>query len=203
MNGAHAVPDPELTLIDSNFIELNKLQLLFRPSRKYTASTHFIRVRVPFNFLQLLQTPDNIFEQYHNYIQLWPEPFRTQVEQVAKVSRSCLADKINDFVDILDALPQHTIVTRDKHFLDLVALGISMAALSLSTYNSARISTLEMQIISNNKSGHLQLTRATFQGGRPKTQQHLRQTGKDSEDQQGPFRKIDRLYGAKIWHHHL
>jgi hypothetical protein len=54
-------------------------------------------------------------------------------------------------VDILDALPQHTVVTRNKRFLNLVALGMSSAALTLSTYNLARLSTLKMQIISNNK----------------------------------------------------
>jgi hypothetical protein len=54
-------------------------------------------------------------------------------------------------VNILDALPQHTVVTRDKQFLDLMALGMSMAALTLSTYNSASISTPETQITSNNK----------------------------------------------------
>jgi hypothetical protein len=55
------------------------------------------------------------------------------------------------FVDILVALPQNTVITRDKCFLDLVALGMSTAALTLSTFNSGCISTLEMQIISNNK----------------------------------------------------
>jgi hypothetical protein len=30
----------KLMPLDSNFIQLNKLQLLFRPSRKYTASSH-------------------------------------------------------------------------------------------------------------------------------------------------------------------
>jgi len=73
------------------------------------------------------------------------------VEEVADISQSCLADKINDFVDILDTLPQHTIVTHDKYFLDLVALGMSMAVLTLSTYNSARISMLETKIVSNNE----------------------------------------------------
>jgi len=107
MNRAYAVQDPELTLLDSNFIEPNKIQLLFRPSGKYMASTHFIHVCIPFNFSQLLATPDKIFQQYHNYIELWPEPFQTQAEQIAEVSRSCIADKINDFVDILDALPHH------------------------------------------------------------------------------------------------
>ncbi len=40
---------------------------------------------------------------------------------------------------------------RDKRFLDLVALGMSAAALTLSTFNSARILTLETQILNNNK----------------------------------------------------
>jgi hypothetical protein len=50
MNGAMAVPNPEPRLLDANAAESAKLQLLFRPSGKYAASTHFIHVRVPFNF---------------------------------------------------------------------------------------------------------------------------------------------------------
>jgi hypothetical protein len=146
-----AVPDPSPTLLDSNFVEPANLQLLFRPSRKYAASTHFIYIRVPFNFSQLLATPNNIFNNYHNYIKKWPEPFCTQVEEVAKISRSCIADKVNNFVNILGALPQYEVITRDKRFLDLVALGMSAATLTLLTFHSARISTLETQIVANNK----------------------------------------------------
>jgi hypothetical protein len=75
MNGPYAVPDLEPTLLDSNFVEPAKLQLLFRPSGKYAASTHFIHIHIPFNFSQLLTMPNKIFNQYHNYIELWPEPF--------------------------------------------------------------------------------------------------------------------------------
>jgi len=82
---------------------------------------------------------------------MWPEPFRTQVKEVAEISRSCLADKLTDFNNMLDALPQYEVVTRDKRFLDLVALGMSTAALTLSTFNSAKISHLETQIVNNNK----------------------------------------------------
>jgi hypothetical protein len=114
MNGALAVPDPELRLLDANAATPAKLQLLFRPSRKYAASTHFIHVRVPFNFSKLLETPANIFQTYHAYIDKWPEPFRTQVEEVAEISRSCLEDKLNDFSNMLAALPEYEIVTRDK-----------------------------------------------------------------------------------------
>ncbi len=106
---------------------------------------------MPFNFSQLLATPANIFNQYHKYIEKWPDPFHTQVEEVPEISRSCIADKVNDFNDILDALPQYEVITRDKRFLDLVALDISAAALTLSTFNLAKISTLETQIASNNK----------------------------------------------------
>jgi hypothetical protein len=151
MNGALAVPDPEPKLLDSNFVEPSKLQLLFRPSGKYAASTHFIHIRVPFNFSKLTLIPSQIFLQYHRYIEKWPEPFHTQVEEVIKISRSCLANKLNNFNDILDALPQYEVVTRDKRFLDLVVLGMSTAALTLSTFNSAQIFTFETQIVNINK----------------------------------------------------
>jgi uncharacterized coiled-coil protein SlyX len=151
MNGAMAVPDPEPRLLDANTAEPAKLQLLFCPSRKYVALTHFIHVRVPFNFSKLLETPAQIFKTYHNYIDKWPEPFRTQVDEVADISKSCLADKLNDFTNILAALPEYEVVTRDKRFLDLVSFGMSAAALTLATFNTAKISHLETQIAHNNK----------------------------------------------------
>ncbi len=114
MNGAMAVPDPEPRLLNANVAEPAKLQLLFRPSGKYAASTHFIHVRVPFNFSKLLKTPAQIFEHYQTYIEKWLEPFRTQVDEVADISKSCLADKLNDFTNILVALPEYEVVTRDK-----------------------------------------------------------------------------------------
>jgi len=151
MNGAMAVPDPEPRLLDANAATPQKLQLLFRPSGKYAASTHFIHVRVPFNFSKLLETPAQIFQTYHTYIDKWPEPFRTQVEEVADISKSCLADKLNDFTNILAALPECEVVSRDKRFLDLISFGMSAAALTLATFNTTRISKLETQIAHNNK----------------------------------------------------
>ncbi len=150
MNGALAVLDPEPRLLDANAATPAKLQLLFRPSGKYAASTHFVHVRVPFNFSKLLETPANIFQTYHAYTNKWPEPFRTQVQEVADISRSCLEDKLNDFSNILAALPEYEIVTREKPFLDLISFGMSAAALTLATYNTARISKLETQIAQNN-----------------------------------------------------
>jgi hypothetical protein len=52
---------------------------------------------------------------------------------------------------MLDVLPAHEIITREKHFLDLIALGMSAASLTLSTINTAKISALEKKIALNNK----------------------------------------------------
>ncbi len=148
---AQAVPDPEPKLLDSNFVEPSKLQLLFRPSGKYVASTHYIHIRVPFNFSKVTLTPTLIFDKYHRYIEMWPEHFRMQVKVVAEISRSCLAEKLTDFNNMLDALPQYKVITRYKRFLNVVALGMSAAALTLLTFNLAKISHLETQIVNNNK----------------------------------------------------
>jgi hypothetical protein len=139
------------TFVASYYLFFIQELLVLKINPTNAVSTHFIHIRVPFNFSQLLATPDSIFLQFHNYIELWPEPFRTQVEEVAEISRSCIADKVNHFIDILDALPKNEVITRDKRFLDLVALGMSAAALTLSTFNSAKISKLETQIASSNK----------------------------------------------------
>jgi hypothetical protein len=69
MNQVEAVPDPALTLLDSNFVEPQNLQLLFRLSGQYAASTHLVHIRVPFNFSQVLATPDNIFLEYRKYVE--------------------------------------------------------------------------------------------------------------------------------------
>jgi hypothetical protein len=155
MNGAMAVPDPEPRLLDANTATLQKLQLLFRPSGKYAASTHFIHVRVLFNFSKLLETPAQIFQTYQTYIDKWPEPFRAQVDEVADISKSCLADKLNYFNNILAALPEYEVISRDKQFLDLISFRMSAAALTLATFNTARISKLEMQIAHNKRLDHL------------------------------------------------
>ncbi len=75
----------------------------------------------------------------------------TQVEEVAEISRSCLEDKLNDFSNMLATVPEYEIVSRDKRFLNLISFGMSAAALTLATYNTARISKLETQIAQNNK----------------------------------------------------
>jgi hypothetical protein len=83
-------PQNKPSWIQHQNCKTTKLQLHFRFSRKYAASTHYIHIRMLFNFKKLLGTPDRIYAQYDKYIHIWPEPFKTQMKQVVEVSRSCL-----------------------------------------------------------------------------------------------------------------
>jgi hypothetical protein len=73
------------------------------------------------------------------------------MKQIVEVSRSCLSDKINDFIDILDALPRHTTVTRTKRQFDLILFGLASAGLTMAMYNAVQISKLENKMASNKK----------------------------------------------------
>jgi hypothetical protein len=101
--------------------------------------------------MELLQTPEQIYDRYDKYIRIWPEPFKTQTKQVVKVNRSCITDKVNDFIDLLDALPRYRTVTRTKRQFDLITFGIASARLAFATYNAIQISKLENKIAANKK----------------------------------------------------
>jgi hypothetical protein len=57
----------------------------------------------------------------------------------------------HNFINIQDALPKHTTVTRTKRQFDLVTLGIATAALTLATYNTVQISKVKNKITANEK----------------------------------------------------
>ncbi len=77
------------------------------------------------------------------------------MKQVVEVSHSCIMDKVNDFIDLLDALLRHTTGTRTKQLFELVTFGIAMTRLTLATYNMVQISKLENKIAANEKVDHL------------------------------------------------
>jgi len=73
------------------------------------------------------------------------------MKQVVEVSCSYITNKVNNLIDLLDALPRHTTVTRTKCQFNLVTLGIETAGSMLATYNAVQISKLEDKIAANNK----------------------------------------------------
>ena len=100
-----------------------------------------------------------------------------------------------DYNNMLDALPQYEVVTRNKHFLDLVLLGMSAAALTLAMFNTAKISHLETQIINNNKCVDHLVDIATLH------ENHFRavdQKVDDMADKSAMILKINKVHFAKM-----
>jgi hypothetical protein len=73
------------------------------------------------------------------------------MKQVVEVSHSCITDKVDDFIGLLDTLQRQTTITRTKCQFDLVTFGIATAGLTLTTCNAVQISKLENKIAANNK----------------------------------------------------
>ena len=168
---------------------------------------HLVHDRVPFNFSQVLATPNDIFLEYRKYVDKWQEPHRTQLEEIAELSRFIIADQISDFIDMLDALPAHEIITREKCFLDLIALGMSAASLTLSTINTAKISVLEKKIVLNNKRlDHLvditSLHEQHFKAVDQKLDDIANQLAIIMAVNKTHFAKLTNFKDAKIWHSH-
>jgi hypothetical protein len=117
------------------------------------------------------------------------------MKSLLEISQSCLADKLNDFTSILVALPEYEVITRDKHFLDLVSFGMSAAVLTLATFNTAKISYLEMQIVHNNKRLDHLVDITTLH------EQHFKAIDKkldDVSDKLAMLLKINKVHFAKM-----
>jgi hypothetical protein len=194
MNAVSAMWDPELTLQDSKFFEPKKLELHFRPSAKYAASTHYIHVKVPFNFTELLQTPERIYDRYDKYIRIWPEPFKTETKQIVEVSHSCITDKVIDFIDLLDVLPRHINVTRTKHQFEPVTFRIASAGLTLASYNAIQISKLETIIAAKEKKVDHFIDITNLH------KNHFKSTGNYAANQQGPICQGHGPHETKVFH---
>ncbi len=104
MSHASAVPNPDPTRLDSKFIEPSKQQLHFHPSGQQATSMNYVHIWVPFNFSQMIDFSSQVSIQYKKYTKNQSEPFKSQTYWVAKISESCLNNKIDNFNDLLDML---------------------------------------------------------------------------------------------------
>jgi hypothetical protein len=83
---------------------------------------------------------------YNKLLDQHEEPFRAISESVMKVSLATIESSLEDFWDIIKALPQKSEIStpgRPKHF---TAIGISIAAMAMSTFNTVRITQLDAEI---------------------------------------------------------
>ena len=146
MSQGQQLPDPEPELINAKSLDFAKPKLFFKNIGRYAATSTYIHVRIPFNFSKILDTKIIIEQQYQVLLDKHEDPFKTIAKTTTDVSLMTISASIEDFQDVIKALPQTTEIDlpgRPKRF---IALGIAIAAATLSSYNAYRITELNNEI---------------------------------------------------------
>jgi len=140
MNQGQTVPDPQLINMWSlNFV---KPKLFFKNIGRYAATSTYIHVWIPFNFSQILDRQQTIKNTYSKPLAKHEEQFRSIAKSTTDVSLMTIAASIKDF----KAFPQMTEISapgRPKHY---IALGLSIAVMTMSSFNAYRITQLNSEI---------------------------------------------------------
>jgi hypothetical protein len=146
MSQGQQLPDPDPELINAKSLDFAKRKLFFKNIGRYAATSTYIHVRIPFNFSQILDTKATIEQQYQVLLDKHEDPFKTIAKTTTDVSLLTISASIEDFQDVIKALPQTTEIDlpgRPKRF---IALGIAIAAAALSSNNAYRITELNNEI---------------------------------------------------------
>ncbi len=143
--------DKQPILIDSEFTQPQKLQLCFCPMGKYAASTFTSHIRIPFNYLALVDLQQKINDRLDNFFDVlnqWHFSLEVFDEATMKSTFKLYKDNTNEifklFHDLLASLPY--VHERHRRQWDVASFVAATAALSLATYNSVQISKLETAI---------------------------------------------------------
>jgi hypothetical protein len=99
-------PDPEL--INAKSLNFAKPKLFFKNIGRYVATSTYIHVRIPFNFSQILDTRSTIEQHYQVLLDKHEDPFKKIAKTTTDVSLITISASIEDFQDVIKALPQTT-----------------------------------------------------------------------------------------------
>ena len=87
-----------------------------------------------------------IEQQYQILLDKHEDPFKTIAKTTTDVSLMTISASIEDFQDVIKALPQTTEIDLPGRPKQFIALGIAIAAAALSSYNAYRIMELNNEI---------------------------------------------------------
>jgi hypothetical protein len=146
MSQGQQIPDPDPELINGKSLDFAKPKLFFKNIGRYAATSTYIHVRIPFNFSQILDTKSTIEQHYEVLLNKHEDPFKTIAKTTTDVSLLTILASIEDFQDVIKALPQTTEIDLPGRLKRFVALGIAIAAAALSSYNAIRIMELNSEI---------------------------------------------------------
>jgi hypothetical protein len=147
MSHGQSLPDPDPELINMKSLDFVKPKLFFKNIRHNVATSTYIHVRIPFNFTQILDTKNTIEQNYDKLLDKHEETFKTIAKTTTDVSLLMISASIEDFQDVIKALPQSTEIAipgRPKRF---VAIGLAIAAMAMSSFNAYRITELNLEIL--------------------------------------------------------
>jgi hypothetical protein len=85
-------------------------------------------------------------EATYNQLHKHEEPFKTITKTTTNVSLLMMAASIEDFHDIIKALPQTTKVAMPRRPRRFIAIGLSITALAMSSFNAYQITQLNSEI---------------------------------------------------------
>ncbi len=106
----------------------------------------YIHVRIPFNFTTVFNTKQAIAGVYDQLLAQHDEPFKSITKSVTDVSLSIIEGSLEEFRDIIKALPQKTEISTPGRPKCFIAIGISIADMAMSTFNTVRITQLNEEI---------------------------------------------------------
>ncbi len=106
MTSGSTVPDPDQELINAQNFDFAKPKLFFKNISKYVATSTYIHVRIPFNFTTVFNTKKAIAGVYDQLLAQHDEPFKSITKSVTDVSLSIIEGSLEEFHNIIKALPQ-------------------------------------------------------------------------------------------------
>jgi hypothetical protein len=105
MTSGMTVPDPDPELIYTQNFDFAKPKLFFKNISKYAATSTYIHVRIPFNFFTVFNKKTAIAGVYDQLLAQHDEPFKSITKSVTDVSLSIIEGSLEEFRNIIKALP--------------------------------------------------------------------------------------------------
>ncbi len=101
-------------------------KLFFKNIGCYAATSTYIHFRIPFNLTQILDTKNMIKQHYNKLLDKHKEPFKTIAKSTTNVSVHTISASVEDFQDVIKALPQSTEIAIPGLPKRFVAIGLAI-----------------------------------------------------------------------------
>jgi len=135
--------------INMKSLDFAKPKLFFKNIGRYAATSTYIHVLIPFNFSQILDTKNtkNTIEQHYvTLLDKHEEPFKTIAKTTTDINLVIISASIEDFQDVIKALPQTTEIETPGRPKLFVAIGLAISDMALSSFNAYKITELNSEI---------------------------------------------------------